>query len=272
MTPTPDQIKDAQSESMRQATEKMNVSQRLKTETRYKEKAEAALAERTRELDDLKLEWSRLSGIAEARDKALADLAAMTKERDQAYSSKAFNEDVFAELAEKNYQYGAELAVLSERTRELKGLLATMTEERDEARTGVSRLFSQVSELGGNPFKITGEDVKLLRSPASDEEEREAEASFSAWYPDEYYKPYAEKGRFLARSLRATKVKLALTQDSCSAIASELEAKAAALKQAEARLKLCDDGTPDARGKFRVIEAESKMKEAEAKIAALEKK
>lgn len=35
--------------------------------------------------------------------------------------------------------------------------------------------------------------------------------------------------------------------------------------KSEARLKLCDDGTPDARGKFRVIEAE-------AKLAALEKK
>lgn len=38
------------------------------------------------------------------------------------------------------------------------------------------------------------------------------------------------------------------------------------------RLKLCDDGTPDAGGKFRVIEAEAKVKAMAEEIAALKAK
>lgn len=38
--------------------------------------------------------------------------------------------------------------------------VASLTEKLEDTQREVSRLFVQVTELGGNPFKITGEDVK----------------------------------------------------------------------------------------------------------------
>lgn len=46
----------------------------------------------------------------------------------------------------------------------LDSKVADLTEKLDDAQKEVSRLFGYVTDLGGNPFKITGEDVKKLRS------------------------------------------------------------------------------------------------------------
>jgi hypothetical protein len=55
---------------------------------------------------------------------------------------------------------------------------------------------------------------------------------------------------------------LGIPSDNAHRLASKIDALVA-------RLKLCDDGTPDARGKFRVLEAEAKAAALEAQVRAL---
>lgn len=54
--------------------------------------------------------------------------------------------------------------VLADEYRVLEEKYAAQSMKLTDAQEEVSRLFGQVVELGGNPFKITGEDIKTLRT------------------------------------------------------------------------------------------------------------
>lgn len=54
--------------------------------------------------------------------------------------------------------------LLSERGKQHEATVASMTEKLKATQEEVSRLFGQVTDLGGNPFKITGDDIKKLRA------------------------------------------------------------------------------------------------------------